>query len=560
MDSPTDARQSSPETELSSPSRKRGRPLHGVGNAQSTTPSKRQRLLPVPAQSAEGPGHEDSSPENSGDDAVMATGPHSDASPLGTTPRRRGRPAKRLSNGTSPLSATSSTPASVAPARALHSLPQTPTARRLQAADRSAQRKAMRAFIRKVAGEEASDVDQEDDGLPVSHILGHDSPSAEQADSDDEEADEATTPNLPAIDAASSPTPASVRPRRPRRRKASSPSSPPRDLPPHELYFIHNKPGRPLTSDRTMASVKLLTHDEYLAAMARHQDRHRAEISFLETLHADCFPQWAFELDQGFGLCLYGFGSKRALVARFADYLLAADRSRQMVVVNGHVPTASLREILLCIGRAVGQSSNPTTTSAAAATLTPPTTTHDIASLLAATPDLLLTLVIHSLDAPPLRKPGIQAALAQLASHPQLQLVGSVDTPDFPLLWDTALRCSFNFLFHDCTTFAPLATEVEVVDEVHELLGRKSRRLHGRQGVAFVLRSLPDNARNLYRLLVAEALVALDDFDPGPAVSADDAIGVEYRILYNKAVEEFICSSEMAFRTLLKEYVFSAPL
>ena len=33
----------------------------------------------------------------------------------------------------------------------------------------------------------------------------------------------------------------------------------------------------------------------------------------------------------------------------------------------------------------------------------------------------------------------------------------------------------------------------------------------------------------------------------------DDGVGLEYRMVYNKAVEEFICSSEMAFRTLLKE-------
>jgi origin recognition complex subunit 2 len=30
--------------------------------------------------------------------------------------------------------------------------------------------------------------------------------------------------------------------------------------------------------------------------------------------------------------------------------------------------------------------------------------------------------------------------------------------------------------------------------------------------------------------------------------------GVEYRTLYHKAVEEFVCSSEVGFRTLLKEF------
>jgi origin recognition complex subunit 2 len=39
----------------------------------------------------------------------------------------------------------------------------------------------------------------------------------------------------------------------------------------------------------------------------------------------------------------------------------------------------------------------------------------------------------------------------------------------------------------------------------------------------------------------------------GGAAGGGEEVAVEYRMLYNKAVEEFICSSEMAFRTLLKE-------
>ncbi|KLU84972.1 origin recognition complex subunit [Magnaporthiopsis poae ATCC 64411] len=46
------------------------------------------------------------------------------------------------------------------------------------------------------------------------------------------------------------------------------------------------------------------------------------------------------------------------------------------------------------------------------------------------------------------------------------------------------------------------------------------------------------------------------DVDMLGAATAAAAEGpvVEYRIMYNKAAEEFICSSEMAFRTLLKEF------
>ena len=72
----------------------------------------------------------------------------------------------------------------------------------------------------------------------------------------------------------------------------------------------------------------------------------------------------------------------------------------------------------------------------------------------------------------------------------------------------------------------------------------------GKEGVIFVLRSLPENARSLFRLLVCEVLVAMEDGSENREETA-----VEYRMVYQKAVEEFICSSEMAFRTLLKEYV-----
>jgi origin recognition complex subunit 2 len=34
-----------------------------------------------------------------------------------------------------------------------------------------------------------------------------------------------------------------------------------------------------------------------------------------------CFNQWEFELDQGFNLMFYGFGSKIDLIKKFSDKL-----------------------------------------------------------------------------------------------------------------------------------------------------------------------------------------------------------------------------------------------
>lgn len=87
--------------------------------------------------------------------------------------------------------------------------------------------------------------------------------------------------------------------------------------------------------------------------------------------------------------------------------------------------------------------------------------------------------------------------------------------------------------------------------------------------MGFVLRSLPENARNLYRVLVAEILAQMSEVEDaelggggsdeegdagGGGVGKGGEVGVDYRVLYQKVVEEFICSNEMAFRQLLKEF------
>lgn len=123
-----------------------------------------------------------------------------------------------------------------------------------------------------------------------------------------------------------------------------------------------------------------------------------------------------------------------------------------------------------------------------------------------------------------------------------------------------------------------------MVDTVHELMGRRGVGRRGREGVGWVLRSLPENARGVFRILCGEILAGEDDGGAGGGGDGDGdsddeddgcedtprakgkrtttkggseeaLFGVEYKALYRKAVEEFLCSSEMAFRTLLKEFV-----
>ncbi|KAI5865663.1 ORC2-domain-containing protein [Durotheca rogersii] len=412
--------------------------------------------------------------------------------------------------------------------------------------DRSARKKSARALIERVVGGDGSDDDDDEDiareiyeSSDEEEVVEEEGEErAEGAEEEDNPPDEAATPSQ---------KPRRGRPRKQNTKRARKKSpTPPRDLPPHELYFAQTRPGASRTSNNTLASLELLTHEEYFSLIRDYKDPHADDVEFLESIHLESFPQWTFELSQGFSVCLYGYGSKRALLHRFARHVY--DKypdhvANKIVIINGYVRTSSLREILGTVASAVSPSHKVPSGNPAAML--------DSVKSLLSSHDTVVTIVLNSVDAPPLRKAGTQPALAQLAAHPNIRLICSADTPDFPLLWDSSLRSSFSFVFHDCTTFAPFTAEIEVVDDVHELLGRKARRVGGKEGVTYVLRSLPENAKNLFRLLVGEVLAAMDD--EGVASGGENP-GVEYRMLYNKAVEEFICSSEMAFRTLLKEF------
>lgn len=466
------------------------------------------------------------------------------------TPRKRGRPPKQTPTK-SPATPSTSAPYNTTHLTPLKAAGPNASTPGRNAADRSARRKTARALIEHATGDGPSDdeagASDEDEDLARA-IFGDTSDEDDDINDRLSDGDGLLPDETAAAVAASTPT----KQKRPRRKRAKSPT-PPRDLPPQEMYFFHNKPGRPKTSDNTLAGLRLLTHDEYFDVLRRKgaaTQRHAKDVEYLEALHAESFAQWALELAQGFSLCLYGFGSKRNLVLKFAAHLHSLAPESPIVVVNGYTPTTNIREILSCVARAVlpdTKKSLPSTQPLAMAQ-------SILAHLSSAPASSSVTILVHSIDSSAFRRASASSypVLASLAAHPAVHLLCSADAPDFPLLWDVGVRSAFNFVFHDATTFAPLAVELDAVDEVHELLGRKAHRVHGREGVAFVLKSLPENAKNLFRLLVGEVLIAMDE-DAGGA--EEGSTGVEYRMVYNKAVEEFVCSSEMAFRTLLKEYV-----
>ncbi|KAE8397534.1 origin recognition complex subunit 2-domain-containing protein [Aspergillus pseudonomiae] len=478
--------------------------------------------------------------------------------PAGASPSKRIKSTPQKPSTATPAALKESglkTPTQKSKAKALFSTPTksaaVSTPSRVRNADRSAKKKSARLLLEQDDEEDwdgadrlAEEILQDDNDATAAENGGG---VVETVEAEDEANKTAQTPKR--------------RAGRPKGAKNKRSPTPEGELPAHERYFFQNRAGPPRTSNNTLNKVTLLTHEEYFEKMAQYTDPCQEEKAFLLDVHHRSFPQWNFEFEQGYNICLYGYGSKRPLLQNFAEWLYQKNNSSppSIVVVNGHTPNISIRSIFATIVTAVLGADIPSKLGSQ------PIEVLELlqSALKSRSSQRPITVLINSIDAPPLRRAATQVLLARLAATPQIHLLVTADTPNYLLMWDISLRDQFNFVFHDCTTFAAFDTEFDVVEEVHNLLGRKGRRVGGKEGVEFVLKSLPENARNLYRLLLTEIISMFDEghnsddeMDGGAGRDGDgkDEVGIEFRSLYQKATEEFIASSEMMFRTLLKEF------
>ncbi|OAL51433.1 ORC2-domain-containing protein [Pyrenochaeta sp. DS3sAY3a] len=456
-------------------------------------------------------------------------------------------------------------------------------------ADRSARRKSNRRMIeRTLNGEDSEEDALEDEDFLAEQILD-DEQTVEVAEAPEvqeevQEVEQLPVPKTPSKRPRGRPKgsgkgpkekPKSTRPVG-RPRKVREPSPPiTTELPPHEEFFWQNRPGGTKTSNNTLPGQTLLNHDEYFQAIQSYQDPHQPEMDFLLELHSRAYDQWIFELNEGFNICLYGYGSKRTITERFTERLYnhlqqtapykGTKKSPKIAVINGYATGVGIKDILTTIA-------STTVPSGVRMPNQPSILLDFLLDYLTKNPPLhSIPVILNTIDSPYLRKAPTPSMLARLAAHSSINIICTADTPNFPLLWDVGLKTQYNFLFHDATTFAPYDAEIDTVETVNELLGRSGRRIGGRDGVGFVLRSLPENARSLFRILVEEQL-ALSLMEEGgfgdeneelpnsrkasqqQSFNSDSGQGVEYRVLYHKAVEAFVCSSEVGFRTLLKEF------
>ncbi|KAG0209687.1 Origin recognition complex subunit 2 [Mortierella sp. GBA30] len=296
------------------------------------------------------------------------------------------------------------------------------------------------------------------------------------------------------------------------------------------------------TSNNTLSKLPTLEHAEFIKSIKRVPSKHPKEKEMLILLYEEQFPQWYFELMSGFSLLIYGYGSKRLLLNRFATSTLT---DAPLIIVNGYFPTLTIKEILDRISSTALQYIGPTGT-----------IQEQIAFINAyfSQPDRAvrkLYLLIHNIDGPGLRSERVQAALSLLASCPSIHLIASMDHINANILWDTVKAARFRWVWHELTTFQPYLTETSFENTIMVRQGEL-----GPRGIQFVLASLTSNGKGLFRVLAEHQIQIEKEGAEGGATSSKSHLdcGMAYNMLFKKCQENFLVSNAVTFRTQLTEF------
>ncbi|KAF9517213.1 hypothetical protein BS47DRAFT_1291336 [Hydnum rufescens UP504] len=357
-----------------------------------------------------------------------------------------------------------------------------------------------------------------------------------------------------------------------------------------DVYFhLASRPSK--TSDNVFSALLPHLTAEECAALVRNSPatrKHKERIAALRKEIELQFPQFGFELSQGFNLLFYGYGSKRTLLNDFARLVCA--KHGHIVIVNGFFPSFSLRELVESIEKIPGIASQPISLPSGIDGqvrriydyFLPPETRSRAKS--SRRP---LFLIVHNIESPGLRNSRAQACLSLLASNPRIHVVASIDNVYAPLMWtthdilnrkheyhetDQSLPSTrgFQWLWHPATTFEPYDIELSFRDlSVLPKSGGSGRTAgddlaapgRGGSGISEtaakqVLASVTQKAKRLFVVLGRQQLAAWVEQGGAGGNSVEDlhTLGMAHNLLSIKARDEFLATSDVGLRGLLQEF------
>ncbi|WWC85931.1 uncharacterized protein L201_000801 [Kwoniella dendrophila CBS 6074] len=329
-------------------------------------------------------------------------------------------------------------------------------------------------------------------------------------------------------------------------------------------------------------------YDQYTALSSKARENINPPENFEER-----YDQWELELDNGFNLFFYGFGSKFKAINRFLDKRLL--KKGNLVVVNGHFPQLSIRDILnsiednlsvpqnIKLPKSLLNNATPLERSAYRiySYFLPPNSIPTSKKRDYPTSKNDLYLIIHNLDSPTLRKPQAIATLSLLASSPRIHIIASFDHLHTPLLFSPSLNNTpphkyeigdwsgnipnergFNWIYHNVTTYAPYTLELSYLklsaSASHLSLSTSTANGISEEGVLQILKSVPPMAARLLKLLLTRQLSNLPP-DPKhhiayPINQISPIFAVDNDILQSLAKEKFIAREEERYDALIGEY------
>ncbi|KAL1744173.1 origin recognition complex, subunit 2 [Schizophyllum fasciatum] len=353
-----------------------------------------------------------------------------------------------------------------------------------------------------------------------------------------------------------------------------------------DSYFI-NTSTRSQTSANVFSNlVAPLSAEEYAEAIgsAHFYSTVQSRLVTSKVARDDLFTRMMLELQEGFNVLCYGYGSKRNLLNQFATERCA--KKGHVVVANAFRPHFTLKEMLASIERVPGLAECPLDSATAegqaaravrffSAQYAPP-----------------LYLIVHNIDAASMRAPRARACVAALAACPKIHLVASIDHINAPLLWTSAeattrkadLQASadavdaplgaraFNWLWHDATTLLPYDVELAHVDRSSLSSAHGGGPAKGRRGADagpaaagtmvsetaahHVLASVTAKAKRLFAMMAGrqlESITAGAEGDEGGNTNLQ-VHAIPYDVLFAAARDKFIATNDTALRALLGEF------
>lgn len=311
-------------------------------------------------------------------------------------------------------------------------------------------------------------------------------------------------------------------------------------------YFLAKElRGSCKKSAHKLSDIDIVDEQELRVAASNIEPKHEKEIAALVNDYKSLYPKWLFELRCGFGLLMYGFGSKKALIEDFASTALA---EYSVVVINGFLQSINIKQVFTAIAEVLwDQLKSKRKTSLGSMSKVQQTfdsrSVDDLLTFLNGPQtddgDCFVCVVIHNIDGPGLRDSETQQYLARLASCSHICIIASIDHVNAPLLWDKKMvHTQFNWCWYHVPTFAPYKIEGIFLP----LILAQGSTVQSAKTAAIVLQSLTSNAQNVFKILAEYQL------------SHSEEDGMPIDSLYEISRERFLVSSRVTLNSHLTEF------